>query len=41
MGVQIRIKLSEKRIVPHCLGEANLFSTIDCSTIKSGEFVFD
>ena len=37
----MRIKLSEKRTIPHRLGKANSFSTINRSTTKSGEFVFD
>ena len=37
MGVQIRMKLSEKRTVPRRYS----FNTINCSTTKSGEFVFD
>ena len=34
-GVQIRIKLSKKHIVPRPSAKQN------CSTTKSGEFVFD
>ena len=40
IGVQIRMRLSEKCTIPRCLGEAS-FSMIICLTTKSEEFVFD
>ena len=40
MGVQIRMRLSEKRTVPRRQGEAK-FSMIICLTPKGEEFVFN
>ena len=40
IGVQIRIRLSEKRTVPYLAASAKR-SMIICLTTKSGEFVFD